>query len=140
MKIENILFWVIALSMLAWACTKELPPSFLAGKYKAFNFVVQDCNDTMRNYDVDFDDLSAIYKINCIVDTIGCDTTFNSDSIFTRVDTFDSIGLDSFYIRFDSIRFTPVIACDTVQRDCDFVQFNEITIEIDLSRNISTHN
>jgi|GEM_PF-7090243 len=131
MKIENILFWVIMLSMLAYSCTKELPPSFLAGKYDAFTFEIQDCINVNANIAVDLSKPDSIYNFNCDTIIVSCDSIFDSFFHTTRVDTFDSLGVLTFYFRTDSLTIDTLEECITDLVNCDEVVYNFVTMEID---------
>ena len=131
MKIENILFWVIMLSMLAYSCTKELPPSFLAGKYSAFNYEIADCLNPNLNVSVDLNNSDSVYLFNCDTVITSCDTLIDTFRHVTRVDTFDSLGVLSFFFRVDSIRLDSTIDCLTDLVNCDNAIYNIVTMEID---------
>lgn len=131
MKIENFIFWGIIISMLAYSCTKELPPSFLAGKYNAFNYEIEDCSNPNINVAVNLNKPDSIYEFNCDTIIVSCDTIIDSFSHTTRVDTFDTLGVLSFFFRLDSVTFDTTTECLTDLINCDEAVYNSITMEID---------
>lgn len=131
MKIENICFWVVIAVFFFFSCNKEVEPNFLSGKYSAYYFEIQDCSDTNQNYTIDLNFPDSIYKLNCILDTISCDSVFEMDSSFVRVNDFTPTGMDTFYFELDTVVLDTVVECLTQLIECDDVKYNEITFEID---------
>ncbi|NNE15000.1 MAG: hypothetical protein HKN51_08480 [Saprospiraceae bacterium] len=130
MKLDNILFWVIALSIVGYSCSKEIPPAFLAGKYDGFTYEIVDCNDVTINVRADLTKDST-YLFNCDTVVVDMDTMVFTDSIYIRIDTFNMAGMDSFFFRLDTITMDTTVEIITELMNCNEVQFEEVTFEID---------
>jgi len=137
MKIENILFWVIMIGMLAYSCSKDIPPSFLSGKYDAFSYEIQDCTDPSVNVSVDLRNPDSIYMLNCDTIIVSCDTMFffnidtliYSDSMIIDTIIIDSMIIDS--IVMDTLVRDTVIECIEALVNCDEAIYNFVTFEFD---------